>query len=224
MLRIHSTEDTTLNHREMFLQNQANVWDDQFAALAKCAQNHPNEVRFVIENWDILDSMTFSPLSYKGGVADTLAKFIGTTLPYNLLDAMWWVGFFVSHEIHDDGDPAIVWIKRDANLLTEDGPYEDPKLKAFWRCIHAPWNWAEPHEEGALCILISDPMGELHPHAKSICPTMDGSVDPHFVAAVTAMKTQREKRNTTLARIRADDMPKESEIQAALKDMLNSMI
>ena len=191
--------------REAFLRQQAESWDDHVDQLRITFREHTDEVRFVIENWDILDSMTgFGLVSRadKSEIEELVARHT-YRLPTTLVNAMWWVVHFVSHEIHDDGSPAVVWVKRDVALLPpeEPGAGMSPKVHALLRKTHAPWNWCAADDPDAQAVLVSDNGSLLWPHAKFIGSTDPGSA---LVEAVRHTKEHQERTDKAWASLKGN--------------------
>jgi len=212
--------------REEFLRQQAESWDSHVSGLRALFQEHMEDVKFVIENWDVLDSLANFGL-VRGRVKSEVEELVTQhtyRLPTTLIEAMWWVVHFVSHEIHDDGSPAIVWVKRDVTLLPPEEPSEgtDPKVHALRLRMHAPWNWCDASEPDAQAVLVSDPGALLWPHAKFI-----GSTDPSSALAEAVRHTKKREGRIDKAwaslKGGAERIRHESPIQRDLKIMLNHL-
>lgn len=172
------TDHSASQLREAFLRQQAESWDDHVDQLRITFREHMADVKFVIENWDVLDLLTgFGLVSgpNKGEVEAAVALHT-YELPSTLIEAMWWVVHFVSHEIHDDGSPAIVWVKRDPSLLPPEEPSTRmiPKVRELIRKTRAPWNWSSAHDRDAQAVLVHDNGNLLWPHANWIGSTAPG--------------------------------------------------
>lgn len=211
--------------RETFLRQQAESWDDHVDQLRITFREHMEDVRFVMENWDTLDSMNgFGLVSRadKSEVEELVARHT-YRLPTTLIEAMWWVVHFVSHEIHDDGSPAIVWVKRDPSLLPPEEPKEgeSQKVRDLRRRIRAPWNWSDASDPSAQAVLVHDDGNLLWPHAKWIGSTDSGQA---LAEAVRHTKEQQEQADASWEAFKGVKRVRhESKIQRDLKIILDDL-
>lgn len=209
--------------RDEYMRQQASLWDDTYDGLRATFRSHLDEVKFVIENWDVLDHMAWFGRTHrdKEGVAGLVAQH-SYDLPTRLIDAMWWVTHFVSHEIHDDGSPAIVWMKRDVGLLDPPKDPEDKIERLRRKTILAPWNWSAEDEEGSIPVLVHDDGGLLWPHAKFIGSTDSQSV---LFRVVKSERARIEKADAAWNSIRKGEprVRAESEVQRDLKSILDDL-
>ena len=193
--------------REKFLREQAELWDERVDLLHVTFREHMGDVKFVIENWDTLDSMNGFGLASradKNEVEELVARHV-YRLPTTLIEALWWVDHFVSHEIHDDGSPAIAWV------VKKGGP-------------SGPWEWSSINDPKARGVLVSDPGSLMDPSARSFI----GSAGPEsgLADAVRREKEAQDRAANAWAAVglkKSVVTRKQSEIQRDLKIILDDL-
>lgn len=210
--------------REKFLREQAESWDEHVDALRVTFREHMEDVRFVMENWDVLDDLTRFGLVSRGndGVEMLVARH-AYRLPTTLLEAMWWVVHFVSHEVYDDGSPAVVWVRRYADLTVEEeaGMTKEERLRELQRRLHAPWDWCDASHSRAQAVLVSDPGSFMSPHAQFFGSINAGSP---LVEAVRITKERQAKADASWEAFKGVKRVRhESKIQRDLKIILDAL-
>ncbi len=119
------------DYRQQWLDAQAKSWDSQLEFFARVANRHPADMLKVILNWDLMERLV-NPLRLP---TDALTS--RYSIPSDLCETLWWLGFFVGHEIHDDGEPALIWYKRQKRpaYFGKDEPIPEDALPILFQAI-----------------------------------------------------------------------------------------
>jgi hypothetical protein len=150
-----------INIKAAYMAKAELAFDSGIEELRQVYNRHLEDVTTLVEFWDeITWDMTYLPANVK----------VPAELVYdypsreNILDALWFIKFFVSHELHDDGEPALVYLKQDLtgvpNLKEALGQDQQEVRAAMDARRQAPW--------------VSVPVG--HPDA---CPVLLRTRDPY---------------------------------------------
>lgn len=125
------TEETI---KREYLRQRERAYDDRLSDFKAVEENHSACVHFVVNNWDIITwGLSRTPDAEPNAIPRRL-----TYQAWNndIVEAMAWVRYFVSHEIHDDGEPAIVWMLEDSCL--------DDNCRKMWDNVPAGTPGARP--------------------------------------------------------------------------------
>jgi hypothetical protein len=116
-----------------YLDSCSQRWEKAIEGLEYLYSQYPKELKLIANNWDLL--------SFDIGFCapDTL-KPLRYDFPYELIEAIEWLRFFISHELFDDGSPTIIFVSRTYNTLHEkldiltSVPMNDPLAEAYLLC------------------------------------------------------------------------------------------
>ena len=98
------------SQKQQWLAERASEWDSQMERLQGVYSRHPEDVRGLLLNWHKIEHLL-------GMGTHTDLQLSVLTAEYDvpsrdLLDVFHWVSWFVGHEIHDDGDPHLVFVQK----------------------------------------------------------------------------------------------------------------
>lgn len=175
------------SYKAAFLAEQESLWERSVESLRECYARHPEDTAGLMKNYDAVADFGSVPKNLR----DTVGKLAYDWDAYSLTDAMWVVQSFVSHEIHDDGSPCLVWFASEP-VETEGMD----KLQALRARTRAPWR-VVPKGEGSIVALVRDP-GDMLPHREWVSSCAEGSPLIDAALAAVALRDEREAKFAAL--------------------------
>lgn len=122
-----------------YLRKTKAEFEQAIERLSSTHEQHPEEVEFMIHNWDIIQNeLTWNEYREPKYLGDACYPWFSEN---QLLEAIDWISFFISHEIHDDGDASVVYLNQDHSGIQEITKSSTPQevREIFLKRREAPW-------------------------------------------------------------------------------------
>jgi len=182
---------SSVSRKAEFLAEQEAIWEEALESLFACYKQHPEDTLGVMRHFDAVTDFNFVPQNLQSTAGELAYEWY----EWDIVRAIRRVQSFVSHEIHDDGSPCLVWFAPE--------PVETEglnKVQALQAQLRTPWK-VVPKEEGKICSLVRDP-GDVLPHREFVTSCAEGSP---LVAEALAAVARRDEREAKWARLTGKD-------------------
>jgi hypothetical protein len=201
-------ENHIQDHKSIWVDAQTKLWDDCLEDLKDSFERYPQLTSFIVNNYDAFESIT--RVYFISGVnsktmqeAFDLHRYM---LPYDMPGVMHFIASFISHEINDDGSPAVVW-------------YAIERATDFNLRLVVPSTTTDPK---SYCILVRDiPDGmflDSPESTKYLESAWDDTIPTHLELAINNRLESERRINEMLKR-----EPHPSYQQTALINILNQI-